>query len=141
MRFTLIVIRNITLTLRVITIVFIFVSSEVNTVQKVRTGQSGLPSHFFSKGMVTLPLQRNSAVHCKENDSIFTARVCTYEGRLCFHRCVSVQGGGVSQVSDFQGGSQVSDFWGVPGLRFSGGSQVSDFWGGPRSQISGGSQV
>ena len=66
--------------------------------------------------------------------------------------------GGVSQVSDFQGGglkpqifgggSQVSDFWGGPGLRFWGGVPGLRFWGGvpglrfleggPRSQIFGG---
>ena len=62
--------------------------------------------------------------------SVITARVRTYDGRLCFHRCVSVQEGG-SQVSDFQGGVPGLRFsGGVPGLRFSGGSQVSDFWGG-----------
>ena len=31
--------------------------------------------------------------------SIFTARVRTYDGRLCFHRCVSVQGRGGVPVS------------------------------------------
>ena len=44
---------------------------------------------------------------------IFTARVRTYDGRLCFHRCVSVQGG--------WGGTRSQIFGGVPGLRFSGG--------------------
>ena len=82
---------------------------------------------------------------------IVTARVRTYDGRLCFHRCVSVQGGeGGYQVSDFRGGVPGLRFsgggtrsqifrGGVPGLRFSGGGyQVSDFWGGTRSQIFGG---
>ena len=35
----------------------------------------------------------------------FTARVRTYDGRLCFHRCVSVQGGGVP------GFSKGKSFW------------------------------
>ena len=70
---------------------------------------------------------------------IITARVRTYDGRLCFHRCVSVQGRGVpgpgrggSQVQVQVGGSQVQ-VGGVPCL---GGSQ---FWGG--SQFQGGYPV
>ena len=65
---------------------------------------------------------------------IFTARVRTYDGRLCFHRCVSVHEGGVPGLR-FLGG--------VPGLRFSGGgSQVSDFWGGvPGLRFPGGGGV
>ena len=68
-----------------------------------------------------------------------TTRVRTYDGRLCFHRCVSVRGGG-SQVSDFWVGwsslGQGEGGGGLPGLRFlgrliqpwmgeGGGSQVS----------------
>ena len=65
---------------------------------------------------------------------VITARVRTYDGRLCFHRCVSVQGG--SHLSDFRGGLPGLRFSGrgVPGLRFSG-------VGGPRSQIFGGDPV
>ena len=28
-----------------------------------------------------------------KSTNVITARVCMYDGRLCFHRCVSVQGG------------------------------------------------
>ena len=57
---------------------------------------------------------------------VISAHVCTYNGRLCFHRCVSVQGW--SPVSDFWGGTQSQIFRGVPSLRFStGGYPVSDF--------------
>ena len=31
--------------------------------------------------------------------TVITARVRTYDGRLCFHRCVSVRGGGVRSLS------------------------------------------
>ena len=74
---------------------------------------------------------------------VITARVHTYDGRLCFHRCVSVQlsggypvpslGGGVPHLRSGQGGtpSQVGGYpisglvlvphprscWGVGGLR------------------------
>ena len=60
---------------------------------------------------------------------LITARVRTYDGRLCFHRCVSVQGAG----------SQVSDFWGgIPGLRFSGGVPGLRFLGGGVPSLSKG---
>ena len=47
----------------------------------------------FTGTMVTIPCWFSL---CTTNSrTIFTARVRTYDGRLCFHRCVSVQGGGV----------------------------------------------
>ena len=61
---------------------------------------------------------------------LFTARVRTYDGRLCFYRCVSVQGG-VPGLRFLGGVPGLRFSEGGPGLRFSGGgSQVSDFWGG-----------
>ena len=68
---------------------------------------------------------------------IFTARVRTYDGRLCFHRCVSVQGGGPRSQIFGGGGSQVSDFWrgGPRSQIFRGGLRSQIFGGGPRSQI------
>ena len=66
---------------------------------------------------------------------VITARVRTYDGRLCFHRCVSVQGGSQVKVQ-VGGGAQVQVGRGGPRSRSrsrSGGPRSR--WGGTQSQI------
>ena len=41
-----------------------------------------------------LEIRENWKVFFQSGNLVITARVRTYDGRLCFHRCVSVQGGG-----------------------------------------------
>ena len=63
---------------------------------------------------------------------IVTACVRTYDGRLCFHRCVSVQlsGGGVYPIPGLDGGGGYP----IPGLGGWGGGEVphprSGWWRG-----------
>ena len=74
---------------------------------------------------VTFSLQRISKRwHCLSHDAfeicsfslshnfndIITARVRTYDGRLCFHKCVSVQGGGAG-AGGGPGLSKGKNFW------------------------------
>ena len=78
---------------------------------------------------------------------IITARVRTYDGRLCFHRCVSVQlsGGGypipslsrgIPHPRSGGGGYSISGRGGTPSQV--GGGTPSQVWGGTPSQVQGG---
>ena len=58
--------------------------------------------------------------------------------KVIFSVCPHFGGGSQFLVSD-PGGVLVSDFWGVPSLRFSGGPRSwSQIWGGPGLRFSGG---
>ena len=74
--------------------------------------------------------------------NLVTARVRTYDGRLCFHRCVSVQlwGGGYPVPSIGRGGTP-SQVWlgeGLPHLRSGGGTPSQVQGGYPISGPGGG---
>ena len=83
---------------------------------------------------------------------IFTARVRTYDGRSCFHRCVSVQlsggagggypipslGRGVPHPRSGQGGVTPSHFQGGTPSQVQGGYPIPCLGGGSPSQVQGG---
>ena len=90
------------------------------------------------------------AVRARLHVAFFTARVRTYDGRLCFHRCVSVQLGGGTRSSLGWGGYPIQPWmggypiqpwmgWGLPNSALDGGVPNPALDGGDtRSSLGGG---